>query len=925
MIKNINFKNKLIYVLSAAMVMTGVAGPAAVNAQLQEEMVMADTAVAEEIDEISETDEEYGIVFHNLDPVPYVPEELISEESGVVGADGVAVTASSVKYIPVGHFSDPEHKNYQTSAKQQSIKSGTENGVRKYVNETCWAFATMGAMEASYNKNHNIYNAGINNKSLESKNGAIDLSERQLVYFTYFNDNATARDPLGTLEKDNNYLYIGGTSLSTSKKATLAEAFALGGSPAYAFDTVAMGIGPVSENAVPYSTEEEPEYNLQAVDRAYKFDTPYEMKAGRVFDMSQHALVKQMVLDYGSVSTSIYYDSKYLTTISGNDLQSMHFSTEFNNQYDSVKEPDKYKEDNKRITNLDNALLTSDDASVYFHHPSNAANHQVLIVGWDDDIPADRFKNGVHTEGAESNGGWLCKCSYGNAVSRKLAGTSRQWAYDDGYFWVSYDSTDMVLADGAVRRGFTFDMDEKETEDVAYQHTYQYDGSAFSKEISAGSAYANVFSVDSVAPGQTEYLRSVMVKLATPGSVYSVELFGNPNPDNPADGTPILAAPVWGKVDAAGYYDVKLGKGISVSQYDTVSVVVRLYRATLADSMPAIYSGVSGSYTMTVATNKVLKGSDEKAKTVQAMLYCVNSTKKGHSMIFTEANQQWEDMYKNADSLNVKGNVRIKLKTVTKLTEEQRVDPDYTVVDHYVKKQKPVVNTVQPRIEIDPTEIESGSTILYIGQTAVISMKGAAGAGWTSKKPKVATVDDSGLITGIKKGTAELVGIGANGETCTHKIRVRKPSFVSNQEIVQVTVSGQLSINGNFGDIQWMSTKPDIVSVDENTGVYHAKKSGSAVIAAQVGPTKLKCKIKVAKPVLKEKMITLAPEAPERIINFTNKKIDKKQVTYDIDNESVVSVDSATGTLRAVGNGRALVTVHVLDTIVKCKVIVQGM
>lgn len=901
MIRNKNLKNKIVYLISAAMISSSLLFPVSADADLVEEDNLQysgaeyiDAVGSQEVPEAAEDSEEYGIVFDNLDRIPHVPEAVIndSECDGVVGAEGENITAASVRYIPIGHYSIPGHLNYQTSAKQQSIKSGTVNGARKYVNETCWAFATMGALEASYNLNHKISNTGSDNKPLTAADGAIDLSERQLVYFTYFNDNRLPsaehpkayRDPLGTLENDNNYLYIGGTTLDKSRLATVEEAFAFGGSPAYAFETVAMGIGPVSENAVPYSTEAQPTLNLQDVDGAHKFDTDYQMKSGRMFDMSQHNLVKNMILEYGAVSTSIYYDSKYLSTVSENGLN-----------------------------------------SVYFHHPSMAANHQVLIVGWDDEIPGERFKNGTHTEGAESAGGWLCKNSYGDSVSRALGGTSKEWAYDNGYFWVSYDTTDLLLSDGNIRRGFTFDMEEKEKEDVAYSHTYQYDGSTFSKEISVGSAYANVFNVDSVADGQTEYLRSVMVKLATPGSVYSVELFGDPDENDPTKGTAILKAPVWGKVDAAGYYDVPLGKGISISGYNTVSVVVRLYRSQLSDETPAIYSGVSGKYTMSVATNKILKGADDKAKTVAAMLYCLNTTKKGHSFIFTDANQQWEDMFKNADSLRIKGNVRIKLKTVTKLKEEELVEPDYTVENHYEKKIKQKPNYIQPRIEIDPTEAESGSTILYIGQTAIISIKGAQGATWTSKKPAIATVDDTGLITGIKKGTVEIEGTASTGERYTHKIRVRKSSFVSKAETKQITVSGQLSINGAFGDIQWMSTKPENVSIDEKTGTYKALKTGSSVITAIVGPTKLKCKIKVAKPVLKEKRITLAPEAPTHEIEFTKKAIDKKQLTYEVLNESVVSVDAATGTLKAVGNGSTQVVIHVLGTVVKCNVLVQGM
>ncbi|MBQ3786107.1 MAG: hypothetical protein II799_02430, partial [Lachnospiraceae bacterium] len=185
-------------------------------------------------------EDEYGIVFDNLDEVPEVPENVIREEAETaLGADGVT-TADSEKYIPIGHMSSEEYTNYHTRARQQSIRAGADaSGKRKYINETCWGFATMGAMEASYNMHHGISNAVSENKGLGPSSNSVDLSERDLVYFTYFNDNRKAADPLKTLEKDNNYLYIGSTDINTANKATITEAFALGGSPSFALETLA--------------------------------------------------------------------------------------------------------------------------------------------------------------------------------------------------------------------------------------------------------------------------------------------------------------------------------------------------------------------------------------------------------------------------------------------------------------------------------------------------------------------------------------------------------------------------------------------------------------------------------------------------------------------------------------------------------------
>ena len=868
-----------------------------------------------EVSDGHEDEDEYGIVFDNLDEVPEVPENVIREEAETaLGADGVT-TADSEKYIPIGHMSSEEYTNYHTRARQQSIKAGADaSGKRKYINETCWGFATMGAMEASYNMHHGISNAVSENKGLGPSSNSVDLSERDLVYFTYFNDNRKAADPLKTLEKDNNYLYIGSTDINTANKATITEAFALGGSPSFALETLAMGIGPVTEQQVPYSTEDEPDLNLKAVDSQYKFAKEYTLTDSKTIDMAQKSLVKSMILKYGGVSTSIFYSSGYPTEkVSGN----------------STKVKQKVGADGLNVYNYMNLekVNSRGDISVYYHHPSTAQNHNILIVGWDDTIPAEKFVNEKHKDVSEiQNGGWLCKNSYGNEETAP-GNTGKLWGYEYGYFWLSYDSTDQLLKNDGVRRGYTFDITtlEGESEGVTENKTYQYDGSAFSKEISLGSSYANVYTVKDVQEGATEYLRSVMVKLATPGSVYSVQLYENPELPDPTSGTPILEKPVYGKVDAAGYYSVDLGRGISLTPGTKVAVVVNLYKVNISDDTPGIYAGVSGKYTMSVATNSVVV-SPTGASTVPAMYYCQNSTNYNHSLLFNTNTKTWEDMYKNDDSKNIHGNLRIKLKTVVKTTLEERIDPDYTVIDHFVKKEKDVGTKKQPLITLESHEDVPATTILYVGQTARIRVLGATNAQWTSKKTKIAVVESGereGLITAVKRGVTKISTM-VDGKEYAHRIMVKNPSFVVTRKKVSLTNTGELPINGLYQDVIYESAKPDVVSVNAITGDYETMKCGSALVKAMMGKTTLKCKIMVPKIELTTRSITLAPEYPQFQLKLKDKKINTKGAVYSTSDPMVADVDSVTGMVKAVGNGKCQVTMTVRGSSVKCKVEVTG-
>ena len=76
----------------------------------------------------------------------------------------------------------------------------------------------------------------------------------------------------------------------------------------------------------------------------------------------------------------------------------------------------------------DSSMIQEDKVS-YYNNDDNArndSNHEVLIVGWDDDYSADHF------EDVTKNGAWLVRNSWGNNIG------------DNGYFWVSYQDKSLI-------------------------------------------------------------------------------------------------------------------------------------------------------------------------------------------------------------------------------------------------------------------------------------------------------------------------------------------------------------------------------------------------------------------------------------------------------------------------------------------------
>ncbi|MDE6251995.1 MAG: leucine-rich repeat protein [Lachnospiraceae bacterium] len=100
---------------------------------------------------------------------------------------------------------------------------------------------------------------------------------------------------------------------------------------------------------------------------------------------------------------------------------------------------------------VSSAYRKGSDGKCYFYNPSNACNHAVTIIGWDDTKPRTEFSyNGKKPAG---DGAWLVKNSWGN-----------HWG-DEGYFWVSYYSS-IYSADSIAEVGHDEDL---------FENIYEYD------------------------------------------------------------------------------------------------------------------------------------------------------------------------------------------------------------------------------------------------------------------------------------------------------------------------------------------------------------------------------------------------------------------------------------------------------------------
>ena len=222
---------------------------------------------------------------------------------------------------------------------------------------TCWAFSAISVIES-------------NMCIRKHYSRDIDLSEAHLAYFSNF----SSPEPL-----DNQY--------NDFMENTSPEGYYnMGGNSYMSYSTMAAGRGPTYEDDAPYS-QLTSGFTRDAETAYPKLKYKYGAMLYGYYriDKRNTDLIKQAIMEYGSVGVSFYID-----------------------------------EDN---------YLNYETAAYYCNEEKNV-NHAVTIVGWNDNYSKNNFHASIRPS---FDGAWIVKNSYGT-----------EWG-DEGYFYISYE--DLSLDD----------------------------------------------------------------------------------------------------------------------------------------------------------------------------------------------------------------------------------------------------------------------------------------------------------------------------------------------------------------------------------------------------------------------------------------------------------------------------------------------
>lgn len=155
------------------------------------------------------------------------------------------------------------------------------------------------------------------------------------------------------------------------------------------------------------------------------------------------------------------------------------------------------------------------------------------------------------------------------------------------------------------------------------------------------------------------------------------------------------------------------------------------------------------------------------------------------------------------------------------------------------------------KITVKPTtvSIKPASLSLYRLGTAKLSASVSTGHApvWKSNKRSVAAVDENGMVTAVKHGTAQITAtVDGVSKTCT--VTVKQPKIKLSATTLALTVGDAhtLSATVSSGNApEWSTSNMNILSVDQNGNII-ARQKGRAYVYAREDGVKTSCIVTVS-------------------------------------------------------------------------------
>lgn len=251
----------------------------------------------------------------------------------------------------------------------------------------------------------------------------------------------------------------------------------------------------------------------------YESDDPYgdgktnpDLKARKHLEEAQilapkdYVAIKEAIYKYGAVETSIYTQMKTANSWSG------YYNRE---------------------------------RATYYYNQEATCNHDIIIVGWDDDFPKEYF-----TITPENDGAFICKNSWGTEFG------------EDGYFYVSYEDANI----GTTNVVYTKLGDANNFDNIYQSDLLGWRGQLGYEKDQA--YFANVYRA-----GEDEELVAVSFYATDVDTTYQVYVVPEFEDEDSLNDRKLVAE---GSFEQAGYYTVRLDEAVKLKDNQKFAVVVHI-------------------------------------------------------------------------------------------------------------------------------------------------------------------------------------------------------------------------------------------------------------------------------------------------------------------------------------------------------------
>lgn len=208
--------------------------------------------------------------------------------------------------------------------------------------------------------------------------------------------------------------------------------------------------------------------------------------------------------------------------------------------------------------------------------------------------------------------------------------------------------------------------------------------------------------------------------------------------------------------------------------------------------------------------------------------------------------------------------------------------------------------------------LDKKTVAVYTGKTVTLkatSNDKDAKATFTSSNTKVATVSSTGVVKGVKAGTATITASYGNAKaTCKVTVKASTIKFAKKTATVYtgktVTVKATATPSAT---IKYTSSNTKVATVNSKTGAVKGLKAGTVTITATSGKLKATYKLTVKNPTfsLTKSSATIKKG---KTTTIKSKAAPAGKVTYTSSNRKVATVTSK-GVVKGIKKGKAKITV----------------